>query len=348
MDLVTTLLAKKYGATLLQLREEVPAYARGSAESSRRTFERDKDELRALGVPIDTIGTLGKADTRYAIQPDRFYLPYLGVVTPRGLARPRRLDRFGYQALQDFDLSDADLALLADAAARVAECGDPTLTDDVAHALRKLAVDVPPDALAPTPGVTMAQPSAAADPGLLRQLGEALVARKQVSFTYYGIERDETEQRVVLPYGLAFTSGHWYLHALDPSRGAVRNFRVSRMQRLEVNRKNPGKHDYAIPESFQLAERAVPVPAWALGEEAPVRVEVAFTRRTGATRAAKGHGTAVRGAPDHVRYTVRRREAFYRWLLGLGGDAVPLSPPDVVRGYRELAARTLASLEVPA
>lgn len=348
MDLVTTLLARKYGATLLELREAVPAYGRGSLESSRRTFERDKDELRALGVPIDTIGKLGKADTRYAIQPDRFYLPYLGVVTPRGLVRPRRLDRFGYQALQDFDFSDADLDLLADAAARVAECGDPTLADDVAHALRKLALDLPPTELTPTPGVTMAQPSAAADPALLRQLGEALIARKQVSFTYYGIERNETEQRVVLPYGLAFTSGHWYLHALDPSRGSVRNFRVSRMQRLEVNKKNPGNHDYAIPESFRLAERAVPVPAWALGEEVPVKIEVAFTRRTGATRAAKALGTAIRGAPDHARYTVRRREAFFRWLLGLGGDAVPLSPPDVVRGYRELAARTLAALEAVA
>jgi proteasome accessory factor B len=345
MDLVTALLARKYGATLDELRDLVPGYSRGSSDTVRRAFERDKDELRALGIPIDTVGALGEAETRYLIGADRFYLPYLGVVTPRGLKAPRRVDRYGYRALASCNFTDDEFALLADAAARVAECGDPTLADDVAHALRKLALDVRPLTLAATPGIALQTPLAAADPAMLASLGEALLARKQVTFTYYGIERDETEQRVVLPYGLAFTSGHWYLHALDPSRGAVRRFRVSRMQRVVVNRRNPGSQDYEIPVDFRLADRAVPVPAWALGDESLVVVEVRFGPRNGAVRAARALGSAVRGAPDITRFRVRRREVFLRWLLGLGGDAVPVSPPDIVRGYRELAERTLAALE---
>ncbi|MBK7593663.1 MAG: WYL domain-containing protein [Gemmatimonadetes bacterium] len=346
MDLVAALLARKYGATLDELRNLVPGYGTGAPEAVRRAFERDKDELRTLGIPIDTAGTPGDAESRYLIRADRFYLPYLGVVTPRGLKAPRRVDRYGYRALASFNFTDDEFALLADAAARVAECGDPTLADDAAHALRKLALDVRPPELAVTPGIALSAPLAAADPAILRSLGDALLARKQVTFTYYGIERDETEQRIVLPYGLSFTSGHWYLHALDPSRGSVRRFRVSRMRRVIVNRRNSGSQDYEIPLDFRLAERAVPVPAWALGDESLVIVEVRFVRKNGAVRAARALGSTVRGAPDVTRYRVRRRESFLRWLLGLGGDAVPISPPEMVRGYRELAERTLAALEV--
>jgi|CXWL01.1.fsa_nt_gi proteasome accessory factor B len=345
MDLVSALLARRYGASLEELRALVPGYAAGSLDAVRRAFERDKEELRALGIPIDTIGNTGDAETKYLIRADRFYLPYLGVVTPRGLKSPRRIDRYGYRALASLELTDDDLSLLADAAARVAECGDPTLAADAAHALKKLALDVHPPEMAATPGIGLSAPLAAADPTTLTSLGDALLARKQVTFTYYGIERDETEQRIVLPYGLSFTSGHWYLHALDPSRGAVRRFRVSRMHRVIVNRRNPGSQDYEIPVDFRLAERAVPVPAWALGEEPLVVVDVRFGPKNGAVRAARALGSAVRGTPDVTRYRVRRREAFLRWLLGLGGDGVPIGPPDMVRGYRELVERTLAAVE---
>ncbi len=347
IDLVTALLSRKFGATLEELRGHVPGYSGVQAESVRRTFERDKDELRSLGVPIETLGKEGDEETRYVIAGHRFYLPYLSVVTPRGRARPRRVDRYGYQALAERQFTDEELILLADAAARVMECGDPVLIDDATHALRKLAVDVTADHLAPTPHVTILPPLIAADGNTLELLGDALLRRKQVTFTYYGMERDETERRVVQPYGLAFTGGHWYLHAMDPSRGAVRVFRASRMREVVVNAKAPGNQDYEIPASFALRDRAAPRPAWELGEEAPVDTVVRFVRSTGAVRAARKAGTAVAGDEACSRFTVRRREAFHRWLLGLAGDAVPVSPPDMVREYRDLAQRTLGALVAP-
>lgn len=341
---MTALLSRKYGATLEQLRTEVPDYMSGAPESVRRMFERDKDELRTLGVPIETTGHDGDEETKYAIAANRFYLPYLSVVTPRGRARPKRVDRYGYQALAERQFSDADMMLLADAAARVMECGDPILADDATQALHKLAIDVPGDVLVATPNVTTLPVGTPADTDTLELLGDALVRRKQVTFTYYGIERDETERRVVQPYGLTYTSGHWYLHAMDPSRGAVRIFRVSRMREVIVNPKAPGAQDYEIPGSFSLRDRAAPKPAWELGEEPPVRTIVRFTGRTGAARAARKLGTGIADDVDCTAFTVRRRESFHRWLLGMAGDAVPMSPPDMVREYRELAQRTLASL----
>lgn len=345
IDLVAALLARRHGVTLVDLAELIPGYRGKSKPSLRRAFERDKDELRRLGVPIETRGTEGDAETRYALPTDRFYLPYLALVTDRGLRRAPRIDRYGYRALGECEFTDDELQLLADAAARVIAFGDPVLATEARHAIQRLTTDLPADHLAATPGVRVApaQPIASAD--ALSLLGDALSRRKQVRFTYYGIERDETERRTVLPYGLAFTSGHWYLHALDPARGAIRRFRISRMQQIEVNTHTPGTADYAIPTTFTLGERALPIPAWALGDDPAVGVTLRLLRTNGTTRAARRLGTTPQGGDGSVAYSVRRREPFLRWVLGMAGDAEPIAPPDIVREYQALITRTLAQLE---
>ncbi len=340
MDLIAALLAHRYGLTLAELREAVPGYHGDKLPSVRRTFERDKDELRKLGVPITTEGHDGAEDTRYRIATGNFYLPYLAVVTPRGRIAPKRVDKYGYHSIGALDLSDDEVALLADAAARVRQLGDPVLVSDAEHAIAKLAIDIPANHLAPTPNVALVPPRAVAAGPVFRQLADALRRRKSVTFTYYGIERDETERRVVLPYGLAFTSGHWYLHAMDPTRGAVRRFRVARMRDVAVNPKAPNTEDFAIPAHFTLADRARPVPSWELGDEATHEVLVRFTAANGWVQSARALGSQVRGDATVTRYAVRRLDPFCRWLLALAGDAEPISPPDVVRAWKELAART--------
>ena len=55
IDLLAALLRHHYGLTVERLVDEVPAYAAAtSADARARMFERDKAELRALGVPIAT------------------------------------------------------------------------------------------------------------------------------------------------------------------------------------------------------------------------------------------------------------------------------------------------------
>lgn len=343
IDLVAALLDRHYGATLAELRRSVPGYAGGRQESVRRTFERDKDELRRLGVPIITSGEPGDPDARYLLRPGTFYLPYLAIVSERGLKRARKLDRHGYRAVGECDFTDEQLGLLADAAARAAELGDPVLAADAHNAVAKLALDVSHESLRATPGLHVHTGGAARDAHTVTTLTDALLRRKQVSFTYYGIERDETERRTIFPYGLTYTGGYWYLHGHDPSRGATRRFRVSRVRELVVNPRTPGSADFEVPDSFNLRELARTVPSWELGEEPPVDVTLQFAAGHGAARAARRLGTATRDDSDKVRYTVRRRETFLRWVLGLAGDARPVAPPDLVREYDELVARTLAA-----
>jgi proteasome accessory factor B len=341
IDLVAALLDRHYGATLAELRKAVPGYARGRPESVRRTFERDKLELRRLGVPIDIEGDEGAPDPRYILKAQQFYMPYLSLAGSRGPRTPRKLDRHGYKSLAECDFSEDELAVLAEAAARVQQLGEPLLARDASRAVAKLAIDLPPDALDTATPAHVLPPRSRCDPATLTQLGDALLRRKQVSFTYYGIERDETERRTVLPYGLAYTSGHWYLHAQDTARGALRLFRISRIRELAINAKAPGTPDYGIPDGFCLAERVTPKPTWALGDEPAVEVTLRLLGDTGRIREARRHGTTARGQNELTKYSVRRREPFLRWVLGMAGDASPVAPPDLVREYHSLVQRTL-------
>jgi len=61
LDLIALLLSRGYPVTREEIFDKVAAYRvtirpenERSHESTRRTFERDKDELRALGVTIRT------------------------------------------------------------------------------------------------------------------------------------------------------------------------------------------------------------------------------------------------------------------------------------------------------
>ena len=57
IDLIAALLRFHYPVSFEQLSRDVPAYTneKQSSEARMRMFERDKDELRALGVAIESV-----------------------------------------------------------------------------------------------------------------------------------------------------------------------------------------------------------------------------------------------------------------------------------------------------
>ena len=97
IDLLATLLARRLPATFTELARDVPDYlhdgsvlAGQPSPTLKRMFERDKLELREQGVPIESIGEEGSDNLAYALRHKDFYLPYLGVVSARGLAQPEK------------------------------------------------------------------------------------------------------------------------------------------------------------------------------------------------------------------------------------------------------------------
>ncbi len=226
--------------------------------------------------------------------------------------------------------------------------GEPLLQADVDSAMRKLAFDLSLDAAA-EPGMHLVRdPRAVASRDTLELLGNALLRRKRVAFDYHAMGMDTTTRRSVEPYGLFFVSAHWYLAGRDREKDAIRNFRVSRIERVVVNSAKAQRADYTIPASFDLREHARSRQAWELGDGAAEDALVEFRESDGAVGAARELGEPVEGQPACRRFRVRRLDTFARWLLSFGGDARPLAPPELVRQFHQVVAATARRYEARA
>lgn len=349
IDLLTTLLSHHYAVTFRELAAGVPAYMsdgtyldKKPSDAVKRMFERDKLDLRTLGVPIESVGEDGDEESRYRLRAADFYMPYLGVVGQRGTTKPKRVDRHGYHAITDLTFDAEELLAVAEGAARARQLGDPVLRADVDSAVRKLAVDLPLGAASAGEGTYVTPASAQPDPAVFEALSAALFAQKRVAFDYHSMGRDETSRRTIEPYGLFFLNSHWYLVGCDAEKGALRNFRVSRIARVKANAAKPGTPDFTIPKSFSLREHARARSSWELGDDAPLDALVEVRGESGAARAAAALGMAVGNDARRRRFTVRRADVFARWLLSFAGELVPLSPPPLVDEYLRQVAATRA------
>lgn len=342
-DLLTTLLGRRYPASFEELAHDVSAYSdHEQAEDARmRMFERDKDELRAFGVPIQTVRGPDGEVAGYRLRSRDFYLPYLYVAAAEGRPKgnPQRIGAYGYHGLPALTFEPDELEFAAAAARRARDLGDPVLATEAESALRKLSHDLPLDTSAPD------------DPHIARRdridsrtfelLNDALLRKKTVTFMYHSFARDDRSSRTVEPYGLFLLGGHWYLAANDREQSGVRNFRLSRMSEVRVNAARPQSPDFTVPPEFSLRDHARSKQAWELGSDDAVEAEVEFEITSGAVAAAAELGAPIEGEPTHRKFSVRRNDAFVRWLLSFGGSAVPRAPEEIVTEYRAQIGETL-------
>jgi proteasome accessory factor B len=342
MDLLAALLRRHYPVTFDEVRQDVPAYSGGSPETVRRMFERDKDDLRQFGVPVETVMEDGEV-RGYRLRTRDFYMPYLAVVDAERRTEPERVDRDGFRSLELLSFTSDELAAIADGARQVLHLDDDDLAGDVRSALRKLAVDLPMD------GVEQASNSVSVVPArthhdntVLDVLASAMERRKRVTFDYASVATGATARRTLEPLGLFFLSHHWYLAAREPGEELVKNFRVSRISGAEANHTRPGTPDFERPAGFDLRQHARQRNPWELGDGSGMDAVVAFASHSGAAEAAARLGAEVPGEASHRSYEVRRLDAFVRWLLPLAGQVTPVSPPELVDAWQEALRDTLA------
>jgi proteasome accessory factor B len=190
INLVAALLHAERPLTTEELRNRLPGYAEDHG-AFRRAFERDKEALRDLGIPV----VLEPVDA--ASQP--------GVMG-------YRIPKEAYY-LHDPGLAPDELAALHLAASAVRLEGASGV-----EALWKLGGEVKEDGPAPA--------MAAALPGTvhLPPVFAAISARQRIGFTYRGRVRE------VEPWRLSFRSGHWYLAGRDVDAGEERMFRLDRVE----------------------------------------------------------------------------------------------------------------------
>ncbi|MFA9445264.1 helix-turn-helix transcriptional regulator [Egicoccus sp. AB-alg6-2] len=214
MNLTVALLETRRPMTLAEIRQRTGYYRQGDSESSRRMFERDKDDLRRLGVPIETREVAFGDELGYVV------------------------DRSTYE-LADVDLTAEEVAALSLAVQLTGSEG--------AHlALAKLAARAPdPSELATSPTTRV---SLAPDP--VDAVADAVVSRTPVRFPYRTAGGD-TAERTVDPYAIVQRRGAWYLVGRDHDRDAVRAFRLDRFVGRAREAGGPG--GYRVPEGFDPA-----------------------------------------------------------------------------------------------
>jgi proteasome accessory factor B len=353
LDVIAYLVGRRLPVSVEELMEGIPAYAEKwntgdatSRDSVRRMFERDKDDLRAAGIPLKTIKYTvdGVESEGYIVEKRDFYLPYLKLVT--GNPAPPSSYRPGARVAEvEVKREHAPVAL--EALRRVINVPGFPLQREAKSAFRKLAFDLDADAFSKDSPVLVVDPVKSGQLSQnLRTLSDALLARKLVRFTYRGIYRGEETKREVNGYALLFQSGHWYLIGHDLTRADVRVFRVGRMNDVAANTKKPNTADYSVPADFSV-DKYVGRQAWELGEdEQPVEARVRFRFPLSLWIARNEYGRLEERHDDGAEtraFTVRQVMPFARWLLSLQSDAEVLEPEQLRNEVRALARKVAAA-----
>lgn len=198
MNLLAALLDSARPISAEQIQDRVAGYS-PDKEAFRRTFERDKDELRELGVPIHM------ASIPATFPEQQGYV----------------VDRSVYE-LPELDLESDEIAALR-LALQAVRVGDPTAHEsESSAALWRLG------GLADGTAVAVDE-ELAAIPADHRQstLFHAVLERRVCRFDYPS-DGGVTE-RVVEPWRVGYERGHWYLTGFDRDRAGQRRFRLDRM-----------------------------------------------------------------------------------------------------------------------
>ncbi|MBF4479504.1 proteasome accessory factor B [Rhodococcus rhodochrous J3] len=302
VNLVIALLSTRQFVTAEKIRASVAGYSEcASDEAFSRMFERDKNELRDLGVPLET-GRPSRSSTveGYRINRDAYELP-------------------------EIDLTREETAAVAVAAAL---WESPELTAAAQGAVLKLRaagirVDTDGgDVVAPLP------PRARGSEPALTALLAAIDARRAVRFTHRSSPTEPWSTRTVEPWGVVTVHGRWYLVGHDRDRDAVRTFRLSRIGD-EITAIGP-EGAVQIPEGVDLRGRvlAATSPAEVSGS---ARLWVADGRAWELRRLGRSGAARRIGERDGVELEVpvRSWEWIARIVAGQGADALVLDPPEL-------------------
>ena len=296
LSIVVLLLSTRRYLTAEEIRAAVHGYPE-QYDAFKRMFERDKEELRDLGIPLET-----------------------------GLTNPLD-DEPGYRiSRQDYELPEihleADEAAVLGIAARVWESA--ALAGAAAGALQKLRAAGVEDDNSNRPGI---EPRLTTQEPAFGPLWEAVRDRRPVTFTYRTPGRDAAGKRVLEPWGVVNRRGHWYVAGHDRDRQATRVFRLSRIEGPVKMAGPPGS--VTVPDGTDVRELVKDMNR----SPESVRRNATLRVRAGAGYMLRKYadGTAEPDGDGWDKVVVSYPDApwYVEHLASFGPDVVVLDPQDL-------------------
>ena len=298
-SLVLALLATGPGLTKAQILSTVHGYtqdyiASGENASLERKFERDKDDLRRRGIPVETLEDPSDPGNNQ-------HLRY-------------RIPRAAYELPAEIAFSPDELALLALGAMAWRDGSMSAESRRALTKLRSLGV-IPSDPLIGLAPLVRAREAAFAP------LTEAIDAQVIVEFDYRKPAEDAATRRRVSPLALVQHEGRWHLVAADGDdarrtfllRRIVGDVKVTKAAAIEPT---PGEGERAIAELRSLHERGIAVVEVVPGSDAALRLRNRPTTTERADGAIEVHFTDLAELVDE--------------LIAFGHEATALQPPELV------------------
>ena len=292
VNLTIALLATKRYLTKSEIFRTVDGYE-GTPESKERMFERDKDDLRNLGIIIEvgTFDPLFEDESGYRIKPENYQFQ-LGALDSKEIA----LLSLSAEAWRGAALSSSALSALVKLHAIGIE-NDLESLPDLAPAIiskdENLAIAI-----------------------------SSITSRTCISFTYLNQDLGQ-ENRALEPYAVVANYGHWYLSGNDLDRKDLRSFRLDRITGPILAKGRAGA--YEIPSSFSASAELIE-----FAKKESAKVLLRDGRALGLRNRSKESATS--GSPEgwkSYELEFSDRESFIEELLWYGEDAVVTSPADL-------------------
>ncbi|MCW2808903.1 MAG: hypothetical protein JWQ93_2858 [Marmoricola sp.] len=314
LNLVILLLVARNYTTKEQIRALMEPYRVSTDEAFDRMFERDKDDLRALGIPLETgfVDKFFEDEQGYRIKRDAFELPSI-------------------------DFTAEEVAVLGLAARVWRHAGLAAATSDALVKLKAAGLSFDREQL------DQVQPTLAAEEPSFEAMWQATVHRTPVRFDYRRAGQREASTRHLEPWGVVTAQGRWYVAGLDTDRGEPRMFRLSRIVSEVTSTGNPGS--FTVPEGTDL--RAL---SQTLTPLQPDRTAVVLAR-AGAANGLRGRAEVLAtdvtgpdgsGSWDRLEVPYGSGSDFTGELLGYADAVIVESPPELRASVRDRLAGLLA------
>jgi len=298
LSIVVLLLSSRRYLTAEQIRAAVSGYPE-EQEAFKRMFERDKEEIRDLGIPLET----GRAST---FDDDLGY----------------RISRQDYE-LPEISLEPDEAAVLG-IASRVWQSAELAgAATGAALKLRAASRETDGETSSPPPGI---QPRLSTQEPAFGPLWEAVRDRRPVTFDHRTGGRSAVTKRTLEPWGVVNRRGRWYVGGHDRDRDAPRVFRLSRITGPVKLVGPPGS--VKVPEGADVREM---VKDW---DKPRTRDRAAVLRvRTGAGSALHRWGQVTPDAAhpgwDLVSIAYSDPESYAGYLASFGPDVIVIDPPEL-------------------